>query len=82
MLLKTTTKARTRRLAAHPEDEVEEEKHVLDTFGAAFDSHGGPLVDCLEEEFDTGRRAARCLTTCITGTELRLGIVISALRQR
>lgn len=26
--------------AAYPEDEVEEEKHVLDTFGAAFDSHG------------------------------------------
>lgn len=31
------------REAAYPEDEVEEEKHVFDTFGAAFDSHGGPL---------------------------------------
>lgn len=30
-----------KKASAYPEDEVEEEKHVLDTFGAAFDSHGG-----------------------------------------
>lgn len=28
---------------AYPEDEVEEEEHVLDAFGAAFDSHGERL---------------------------------------
>lgn len=31
--------------AAYPEDEVEEEEHVLDTFGAAFDSHDGRQTD-------------------------------------
>lgn len=36
-----TTCEGTKNASAYPEDEVEEEKHVLDTFGAAFDSHGG-----------------------------------------
>lgn len=29
---------------AHPEEEVEDEEHVLDEFGATVDSHGWPVV--------------------------------------
>lgn len=28
---------------AYPEDEVEDEEHILDAFGTAFDSHGWTL---------------------------------------
>lgn len=45
--------------APYPEDEVEEEKHVLDTFGAAFDSHGAPVRSGRFSGAGlTGRRAA------------------------
>lgn len=41
---------------AYPEDEVEEEKHVLDAFCAAFDSHGGPLVGYFSGTEFTGQQ--------------------------
>lgn len=41
----------TRNEAAHPEDEVAEKQQVLDAFGAAFDSHGGPKDGVFAAEF-------------------------------
>lgn len=46
--------------AAYPEDEIEEEEHVLDAFGAAFDSHGEPLDGDIRRLCeDGGQRQAR-----------------------
>lgn len=51
--------------AAYPENEVEEEEHVLDAFGAAFDSHCGPLDRDIWRRVN--RTAAGQVTRRVTG---------------
>lgn len=49
------------RKKSHPEDEVKEEKHVFDTFSAAFDSHSWSIQIPFGGEASGKRHKARRL---------------------